>query len=101
MANIVNVGDKVTMVCGDNVLHATVLEVGASAIVIKRDTYNGKVVCVDNSAHPHRYTVGKVYTFVDGYMTNNHDVQPKTRPITSFADWTEFSDDKWVELIED
>ena len=78
-----------------------VTDASNSFITIALPTYNGKVVCVDNSAHPHRYTVGKVYTFVNGYMQNNYDVQPKTRPITSFDDWTAFSDDKWVELVED
>lgn len=64
-------------------------------------TYNGKVVCVDNDGQSHRYTVGKIYTFVDGYMTNNHDVQPKSRPIKDFADWQDFSDCDWVEIVED
>lgn len=101
MAKFVNVGDKLAVNTATHTINATVVAVDGVNITIALDAYNGKVVCVDNSAHPHRYTVGKVYTFVNGYMTNNHDVQPKSRPITSYADWTQFSDDKWVELVED
>lgn len=63
-------------------------------------TYNGKVVCYDNAGQTHRYTVGKIYTFVDGYIVNDHDTQPKSRPIKDFADWVEFSDAKWIEIVD-
>ena len=101
MAKKFNVGDRVNLYNGDNALPGTVVGKEGAIVVVKLDAYNGKVVCVENANHSHRYTVGKVYTFVDGYMTNNYDVQPKSRPITSFKDWKQFSTDKWVELVED
>jgi hypothetical protein len=37
--------------------------------------YSGKVVCVDNGGYSDLYTVGKIYTFTDGQMTNDEGIR--------------------------
>lgn len=65
--------------------------------------YNGKVVCVDNKYNTDSLTVGKVYEFVDGYLT---DDQGHKRPAVYGAvkDFDDISNVQWdakfIELVE-
>lgn len=64
--------------------------------------YCGKVVCVDNCGNPHLYTVGKVYQFVDGVLTaDNGSEIYGDGSIKTFEDWAEFTNSKFVPLVED
>lgn len=68
--------------------------------------YNGKVVCVKNSAgNEIAYTVGKIYEFVDGSFTNDLYEQvgwcaDNGRGFTSFEEWNRFSCSDWLEIKE-
>lgn len=71
----------------------------------ERDTkplYNGKVVCVDLcNCNENLYTVGKIYQFKDGKITNDKGLDiPVTVPIYSIDDWNKFSDSKFIEIKE-
>jgi hypothetical protein len=64
--------------------------------------YNGKVVCVETvPGNSNAYTVGKIYEFVNGKMTDDYGVKtPMWRKITSFEDWEKYSYSKWLEIKE-
>lgn len=63
--------------------------------------YNGRVVCVDNNGNDLTYTVGKIYEFKDGKLTqDNGNVFPMLTEIKTFKDWEELSGAKWLEIKE-
>lgn len=63
--------------------------------------YNGKVVCVDNYRNLCAYSVGKIYQFVNGKLTDNHGNKlPLDNPIRSFKEWQEFTSSKFIEIVE-
>lgn len=64
--------------------------------------YNGKVVCIDTvlEGNAKLYTVGKIYTFVDGQLMTDTKCKIPTRPIHSFDEWSKRSDSKWIEIKE-
>lgn len=66
--------------------------------------YNGKVVCVDNKWNKGLYTVGKIYQFKDGQMTNDDDYKTpedsKVDPIHNFEDWAKWTSSKFIEIKE-
>ena len=63
--------------------------------------YNGKVVCIDNCHNRSWYTVGKIYTFVDGVITNDEGSElPVGMKCHTFRDWAVYSSSKWLEIKE-
>lgn len=66
--------------------------------------YNGKVVCVDNEWNKGIYTVGKIYQFKDGQMTNDDDYKTpedsEVDPIHNFEDWAKWTSSKFIEIKE-
>lgn len=61
--------------------------------------YNGKVFCLDNKYCD--YTVGKIYQFKYGkIMSDSERVQPENRRVHSFEEWANWSNAKWMEVIE-
>jgi hypothetical protein len=66
--------------------------------------YNGKVVCVNNINNTQAYTIGKVYEFIDGRMTDDlGQLMPRTcfDKITSFEHWNKWTSAKFIPLVED
>lgn len=73
----------------------------------ERDTkklYNGKVVCVNlNGYNKGAYTVGKIYEFKNGRMTDDtgytfgEDTDAK---FYTFEDWANFASSKFIEVVE-
>lgn len=67
--------------------------------------YNGKVVCVDRHVVDHKsYTIGKIYEFVDGVLTDDTGYHFNTglmgEPFKSFDEWNKWSNAKWLEIKE-
>lgn len=61
--------------------------------------YNGKVFCLDNECYD--YTTGKIYQFEDGAVTNDVGlIMPTDKKIHSFEEWAEWSNAKWMEVVE-
>lgn len=60
--------------------------------------YNGRVVCVDNNDLDELYTVGKIYEFKDGILTN--DIGDKSFKYKTFEEWSNKSIAKWLEIKE-
>lgn len=69
---------------------------------LKSTRYNGKVVCIDNVGNSNSYTVGKIYQFKDGQLTNDEGrkMPNDCTKIKTFADWMRFSTSKFVEIVE-
>lgn len=66
-----------------------------------KPTYNGKVVCIDNTNNEHIYTVGKIYQFNDGKLTGDCGKQyPHCAPIYSFKEWEMWTNAKFIEIKE-
>lgn len=66
----------------------------------ERETlYNGKVICLD--AKSCDYTTGKIYQFRDGKITTNSgNIIPSVKKIHSFKEWANWSNAKWMEVVE-
>lgn len=66
--------------------------------------YNGKVVCINlNGTNKRRYTVGKIYQFKEGILTDDTGdkiTNWNDKPFESFEDFTKFSGSKWIEIKE-
>lgn len=63
--------------------------------------YNGKVVCIDNTGNLSAYTVGKIYQFKDGVLTNDRGTKYREiNPVTSFEDWVDWTSSKFIEIKE-
>lgn len=63
--------------------------------------YNGKVVCVDNKRNLTKYTVGKIYQFTDGALTDDYGCKtPYNCNIHSFEEWEKFTSSKFIEVKE-
>ena len=61
--------------------------------------YNGKVFCLDNECYD--YTTGKIYQFEDGAVTNDVGlIMPTDKKIHSFEEWANWSNAKWMEVVE-
>lgn len=62
--------------------------------------YNGKVVCVE--VRHFGYTVGKIYQFKDGQITDDKgDCYPTlTPPIKSFKEWCDWTTSKFIEIVD-
>lgn len=69
---------------------------------LKTTYYNGKVVCIDNCGNTTAYTVGKIYQFKNGKMTNDNGCPTPNGGmiIRTFADWTHFTSSKFIEIVE-
>ena len=72
----------------------------------ERDTkkrYNGKVVCIDNTYNPHNYTVGKIYQFNDGVITDDDGFEfgnIEGEMFYTFEDWAKWTGSKFIEIVE-
>lgn len=56
-------------------------------------------MCIDDCGLNEKYTVGKIYQFDNGHLTN--DDKYKTRcQYTSFEEWCENSTADWLEIKE-
>lgn len=64
--------------------------------------YNGKVVCVDNTANRTTLTVGKIYEFVDGRFKDNKDqLRPYFSAVHSLDEFYETGClAKFIEVVE-
>ena len=60
--------------------------------------YNGKVVCIE-TPFSDKLTVGKIYTFTDGYLTFDNGERTMTR-YRSFEDLTKRFKAKFLEVVE-
>lgn len=87
-----------------SIQNATHIADGAHKAIdeLKSTYYNGRVVCIDNCGNTTAYTVGKIYQFKNGKMTNNNGCSMPTNgaPIRTFADWTHFTSSKFIEIVE-
>lgn len=75
-------------------------EVKAAAEPI-RFPYEGRVVCVDNCGNTSLYTVGKIYRFVGGVLTNDLGgkmIKLNDVPFYSFEEFAKYSGSKWIEI---
>lgn len=62
--------------------------------------YNGKVVCIDVGCNK-CYTVGKIYQFVDGTITNDNGVIFGNHiPFASFKEFANWTSAKFIEVVE-
>lgn len=61
--------------------------------------YNGFVICIDNTRNTEIYTVGKIYEFKDGKLTNDKGKQYPVNPVRSFNEWCEWTTAKFKELV--
>lgn len=67
------------------------------------ELYNGKVVCVKNSAgNEGLYTVGRIYEFKDGVITvdNGVEIDKGDEPFASFEEFNSFSSSEFIEVVE-
>ena len=63
--------------------------------------YNGKVVCVDTCGRNQSlYTIGKIYEFVDGKLTDDRGWHLPAMPVSSFEEWTNHTGSKFIEIVE-
>lgn len=62
--------------------------------------YDGKVVCADNNLNQGIYTVGKIYQFVDGYITGDNGQKYPQDPVHDFAEWEKWTSSKFIEVVE-
>lgn len=64
--------------------------------------YNGKVVCVDRTNNKDIYTVGKIYQFVDGSLTNDKGGTYNNfgRGFASFKEFADWTSAKFIEVVE-
>lgn len=64
--------------------------------------YNGKVVCIDNGGNLAKYTIGKIYEFIDGHMIDNFGKKtPMYTKIESFDHFVNWTASKFIPLVED
>lgn len=111
------VGMKIVVPVGQNgkEVNATVMEIipGAeyngdyamSAMkeidIVEVKYWNGKVVVIDAGNVPEDFTIGKIYTFVDGLCENERGTQITNSPVTSFKDLTSrFCSVKFIKIVE-
>ena len=64
--------------------------------------YNGKVVCIDNKGNDNIYTLGKIYQFVDGNLTDDSGFKypSPTHRVKSFDEWEAWTSAKFIEVVE-
>ena len=62
--------------------------------------YNGKVVCVSNHCNPTKYTVGKIYQFVNGRIGGNNGILVPMNPVRSIEEFNAWSNSKFIEVVE-
>lgn len=64
--------------------------------------YNGKAVCVDNSSNESSFTVGKIYTFVDGRTTDNNGEKRHYfgDPCETLEEFNKRFSAKFIEVVE-
>lgn len=64
--------------------------------------YNGKMVCVDDGHLRSDYTIGKIYTVVNGrFRTDRGELYPPMYAIENIAEWNERSAAEWIEVVEE
>ena len=68
----------------------------------KKPLYNGKVVCIDLNGHINAYTVGKIYEFKNGCMTDDsgYTFGNGNEKFYTFDDWAKFTCSKFIEIVE-
>lgn len=67
----------------------------------KKPLYNGKVVCT-HLCGLIIYTIGKIYEFKDGvsYDDDQNRMSIDGKPVENFKEWIEYSQAKWLEIVE-
>lgn len=63
--------------------------------------YNGKVVCVSNHSNPTKYTVGKIYQFVNGKIGGDNGLLVPFDPVHSLEEFNKWSNSKFIEVVEE
>ena len=52
---------------------------------------NFKVRCIDNCNNVSKYTVGKVYQFINGHMVDDKGIEFPMHPVSNFDEWDKFT----------
>ncbi len=66
----------------------------------KETFYNGKAVCLCNDFNEGLYTIGKIYEFKDGFMTDDRGEKRPTDAVHNLEEFNEWSAADWLEIKE-